>query len=84
MKAINYKMEKLNRFLFFQMKSSGPEIIQIKSYVYKTNVKYGKNQKKINFFLWKTRVEAGKVKKNSLKTLDFVTPIPFDTFLWQK
>ena len=33
-------------------------------------------------FLWKTRVEARKVTTNSLKTLDFVTPIPFDTFPW--
>ena len=32
---------------------------------------------KINLiFLWKTGVEASKVKTNSLKTLDFVTPIP--------
>ena len=36
------------------------------------------------FFLWKTRVEASKFIMNSLKTLDFVTPNPFDTFSWQK
>ena len=53
------------------------------SYVYKKNVKYDKNQKFIYFFLLKTRVEASKVITNSLKTLDFVTPIPFDTFLWE-
>ena len=37
---------------------------------------------KINllFFCGKTRVEPSKVITNSLKTLDFVTPIPFDTF----
>ena len=39
---------------------------------------------KINLhFLWKTRLEATKFITNSLKTLDLVTPIPFDTFPWQ-
>ena len=52
------------------------------SYVYKKNVKYDKNQKFIYFFFQKTRVEASKFITNSLKTLDFVTPIPFDTFPW--
>ena len=47
-------------------------------------VKYDKNQKLVSFFLWKTRVEASKFVINSLKTLEFVTPIPFDTFPWQK
>ena len=46
------------------------------------NVKYDKNQKLIYFFLWKTRVEASKVITNSLKTLNFVTTITFDTFPW--
>ena len=50
------------------------------SYVYKNNVKYDKNKKFIYFFLWKTRVEATKVIRNSLEILDFFTPIPFDTF----
>ena len=36
------------------------------------------------FFCKKTRDEASKVITNSLKTLDFVTSIPFDTFFWQK
>ena len=31
-------------------------------------------------FFVKNLVEANKVIMNSLKTLDFVTPIPFDTF----
>ena len=35
-------------------------------------------------FLWKTRVEASKSITNSLKTLGFLAPIPFDTFPWQK
>ena len=52
------------------------------SYVYKKNVKYDKNQKFIYFFLWKTRVEASKVITDSLKLLDFVTLIPFDTLTW--
>ena len=52
------------------------------SYVYKKNVKYVKNQINIYFFLWKTCVEATKVITNSLKTLDFMTPIHFDTFPW--
>ena len=30
-------------------------------------------------FFVKNRLEASKVIANSLKTLDFVTPIPFDT-----
>ena len=33
-------------------------------------------------FLWETRVEASKVITNSLKTLDFVTPIPVHAFPW--
>ena len=77
MKAINYKMKTMNRFVFFRRKASRPAIIQNMSYIYK----YDKSQKVISFFLWKTRVEASKVITNSLKTLDFVTPIPFDTFL---
>ena len=81
-------MKKLNEFvyasnewacLFFQRKPSRPAMIQNMSYVHKKNVKYDKNQKLIYFFLWKTRVEASKFITNSLKTLDFVTPIP-----WQK
>ena len=52
------------------------------SYVYKKNVKYDKNQKLIYFFLWKTRVEASKFITISLKVLDFVTTILFDTSSW--
>ena len=44
------------------------------------NIKYDKKQKIIHFFLRETPVEASKVITNSLKTLDFVTPIFFDTF----
>ena len=33
-------------------------------------------------FLWKNRVEASKFITNSLKTLNFVSPSPFDTFPW--
>ena len=51
-------------------------------YVYKKNVKSDKIQKIIYFFLWKNRLEASKVITNSLKTLDFVTPIPLDIFPW--
>ena len=76
MKAINYKMKNLNR----QRKTLRPAIIQNFFYVYKKNVKYHKNQKLMYFFLRKTRVEASKVITNSLKTLDFVTPIFFDIF----
>ena len=47
MKAINYKMKKLNRF---QRKPMRPAIVQNMSYVYKNNVKYDKNQKFIYFF----------------------------------
>ena len=43
-----------------------------------------KSQIHLLFFVKKTRVEASKVITNSLKTFDFVTPIPFDTFSWQK
>ena len=32
------------------------------------------------FFVKKTRVESSKVITNSLKTLDFVASIPFETF----
>ena len=84
MKAINKQNEKKkNVCLFFQRKHLRPAIIQNKSYVYKKNVKYDKNQILIYFFLWKTRVEASKVITNSLKTLVFVTPIPFDTLPWK-
>ena len=75
MKAINYKIKKLNRFVHSsQKKLLGPAIIQNMSYVNKKNVKYDKNQKLFYFFLWKTVVEASKVITNSKKTLDFVTP----------
>ena len=38
----------------------GLAYIQKMSYVYKTNVKYDKNQKNNLHFLWKTRVKASK------------------------
>ena len=79
MKAINYKMKKL-----IQRKPPRPAINPNMSYVYKKNFKYDKNQKLISFFLWKTRVGASKFITNSVKTIDFLTPIPFDTFPWQK
>ena len=50
------------------------------SYVYKKNVKYDKNQKLNYFFCEKPFFEASKFITNALKTLDFVTPIPIDTF----
>ena len=50
MKAINYKMEKLIRFVFFHRKPLRPAIIQSMSYVYRKNVKYDKNQTLIFFF----------------------------------
>ena len=50
MKAINYKMKKLNSRLFFHRKHSRPAIIQNMSYVYKKSVKYDKNQKLIYIF----------------------------------
>ena len=43
-----------------------------------------KNKNSFAFFCEKTRVEASKVRTNSLKAFDFVTPIPFDTFPRQK
>ena len=46
------------------------------SYVYKKNVKHDKNQKWIYFLSVSKPVKS----KNSLKTLDCVTPIPFETF----
>ena len=48
------------------------------------NVKYDKNQKLIYFFCEKTRVEAIKLIRNSLKTLDAGTLIHFVTFPWQQ
>ena len=50
MKAINYKIKKLNSRLFFHRKPSRPAIIQNMSYVYKNSVKYDKNQKLIYTF----------------------------------
>ena len=51
--------------------------IQIMSYVYQNNVKHDKNQKFVYFF----RVEAKNQKViYSLETLNFVTPISFETF----
>ena len=83
MKAINYKMKRRIGSFILPIKPLRPAIIQNESYVHKKNVKYKKNQILI-YFLWKTRVEASKVITNSLKTIDFATPIPFDTFPWQK
>ena len=78
MKAINKQNEKIEKVrLFFQRKSLRAAIVQTKTYVYKKNVIYDKNQILIYFFLWKTRVEASKVITNSLKTLNFLTTIPF-------
>ena len=34
---------------------------------------------KLNLLFLKNRFEASKVRKSSLKPLDFVTPIPLDT-----
>ena len=51
-------------------KPSRPVIIQNITCIYKKNVKYDRNQ--INLlFLWKTGVEASKVKTNSLKKRDY-------------
>ena len=69
MKAIIYKMKKLNRFVNSSKRS--PRDLQLSRICLtstKKNDKYDKNQKFIYIFLW--------------KTLDFVTPIPFDTFPW--
>ena len=52
------------------------------SWDYKKDVKYENNQ--MIYFFWKTGVYASKVIMNSSKTLDFDTPIPFDTFFWQQ
>ena len=46
MKAINYKMKKLNRLVYSTKGNTlRPAIIQNMSYVYKKNVKDDKNQK---------------------------------------
>ena len=51
MKAINKQNEKIEKVrLFFQRKPLRPALIQNKSYVYKKNVKYDKNQILIYFF----------------------------------
>ena len=52
-------------------------IIQNMSYVYKKNVEHDKNQKIIYFIF---RFEASKVNE-LFKKLDYVTPMPFETFL---
>ena len=84
MKTINYKIKKLNRFVYSS--NGNPRDLQLTRTCLKStkkNVKYNKNQKLIYFFLWKTRVEASKLITNSFKTLDFVTPIFFDSFFGQ-
>ena len=85
MKAINYKMKKLNRFVY-----SSKEALETWNYrehvlrLQKERQIWQKSKIILTFFLWKTRVEASTVITNSLKTLDFVTPTPFDTFSWKK
>ena len=80
MKAINYKMTKLNRFVYSSKGS--PQDLQL-SRTSLTSTKRTSNMTKKKqklVFLWKTRVEASKVITNSLKRLDFVTTMPFNTF----
>ena len=84
MKAINYKIKKWIGSFTLPTKAhktcNYPEqVIRLQKHV-----KNDKNQKLIYFFLWKTRVEASKVITNSLTTLNFVKPISFDNFSWQK
>ena len=81
-KAINYKMKKLNWFVHSSKRSSWD--LQLSRICLKST-KRTSNMTKLKIHLlsvWKTRVEASKVITNSLKKLDFVTPIPFDTFPW--
>ena len=82
-KAIKYKMKKLYRFVNSSKES--PWDLQL-SRICLTSTKRTSNMTKIknSFFLWKTRKEASKVITNSFKKTDFVAPIPFDTFPWQK
>ena len=77
MKAINYKMKKLNRFVHSSKKTL--EKCNYPEYVLRLQKERQIWQKsKIHLlFLWRTRVEASKVITNSLKTLDFVTKIPW-------
>ena len=82
-KAIKYKMNSLNRIVDSSKRS--PWDLHL-SRICLTAIKKGwiwqKTKIHFLFFLWKTRVEDSKVITNSLKTLGFVTPIPFDTLLW--
>ena len=81
MKAINYKMKKLNMFVYFSKGS--PRDLQL-ARTSLTSTKRSSNMTKIKnsfTFFVKNPCEASKVITNSLKTLGFVTPIPFDTFL---
>ena len=82
MKAISYKMK--NWIGSFIIPKEALETCNYPEHVLRLQKERQTWQKsKINLlFLWKTRVEASKVITNSLKTLDFVTPIPFDTFPW--
>ena len=60
MKAINYKITKLNRFVY-SFKQNPCDLHLSRTSLTSTNVKYDKNQKLIEFFFWKTPVEASKV-----------------------
>ena len=83
MKAINYKMKKLNSFIHSSKRSPWDlQLSRICLTPTKRTSNMTKNQKIHLLFLWKTRVEASKVITNSPKTLAFVTLIPFDTFPW--
>ena len=75
MKAINYKMKELNRLVYSSKKAL--ETCNYPEHVLRLQKEHQIWQKsKINLvFLWKTGVEASKFIMNSLKTLDFVTPI---------
>ena len=82
-KAINYKMSNLNRFV--HSSKGSPWDLQL-SIICLTSTKRTSNMTKIKnsftFLMWKALVEARKVITNSVKTLKFITPIQFDTFPW--
>ena len=75
MKAIKYKMKKLNRFVHSSKRS--PWELQLSKYVLRLQKERQIWQKsRIHLpFLWKTHVEASKFITYSLKTSDFVTLI---------
>ena len=83
MKAINYKMKNLNRFV--HSSKGSPWDLQL-SRICLTSTKRTSNMTKIkNSFTFFCEKQCGSQSGHIefIKNIRFVTPIPFETFLWK-